>query len=89
MYSAATTYMVAKLGTLKTEEYTQIYGTGSLLKLNSVNAVKLENCKTQQKLGLFGVIIKHIFKLNSVYAVKLQLTAISVSKSVCLGLDWG
>ena len=47
MYSAAPTYMVAKLGTLKTEEYTQIYrftdGTGSLLKLNSVNAVKLEN----------------------------------------------
>ena len=39
--------MVAKLGTLKTQEYTQThrltYGNGSSLKLNSVNAVKLEN----------------------------------------------
>ena len=51
MYSAATTYMVAKLGTLKTQEYTQTtdrltYRNGSSLKLNSVNAVKLEKAET-------------------------------------------
>ena len=35
--------MVAKLGTLKTQDHTLTPGNGSSLKLNSVNAVKLEN----------------------------------------------
>ena len=45
--------MVAKLGTLKTQEYRQtLYGNGSSLKLNSVNAVKLENQVWQKIKGM-------------------------------------